>query len=103
MPNTQNGKVILKVVPVHVMKAHGEAGVEHLSILVLDGSVWLVSRSRRFVPVGKETTVTTERDVCGPQGRSGCWRDNLFPLLGIEPRLPQPVSPQLSRRSYAGL
>ena len=82
MPNTQNGKVILKVVPVHVMKAHGGAGVERLSILVLDGSVWLVSRSRRFVPVGKETTVTTERDVCGPQGRSGCWREQSLSPTG---------------------
>jgi len=67
---------------VHTMKAYGGAEVQCFSSLVLDASVWPASRSYRFVPVGKETTVPTERDVCGPQGRSGCWRERYLSPTG---------------------
>jgi hypothetical protein len=61
-------------------------------ISVLDGSGWAPSHPARFTSGGKSPWYLLGRRLCGPQNwfRRCEAEKNLFPLPGIEPRLPSP-------------
>jgi hypothetical protein len=82
MSNIQNGKVKVKLSPCTPRRQMAE----QMYIASHFGARWRRVASftlPRLAPVGKETTVPTERGMCGPQGRSCYWPKTLKKIIKL--------------------